>query len=148
MPALAWESLVPFCNLLVSASSSGLPVSAPTVTGKECSPGRMGKGHHGQRGRWSRASSSPLPPLADEGNADQHGAENALAYRGNLKKKKQKRFKRLNIFGKAPLPFTGQISEQMLCPGEVQEDACVFRCFLSWRMFAVESAPESICVSR
>lgn len=72
MAALAWESLIPFCNSPVSASSLGLPVSAPVVTGKECSPGRMGKGHHGQRGRWGQASSVQLPPLADEGNAHQH----------------------------------------------------------------------------
>lgn len=140
MAALACQSLIPFCNSPVSASSLGLPVSAPMVTGKECSPGRRGKGHCGQRGR--QASSVPLPPLADEGNAHQHRDKNRLAYRGNWKKKW---FKRLNILGKAPLPFAGQIREQTQCPGKVQ-DVCTFHGSLSWRMFAAESAPKNICV--
>lgn len=142
MAALAWESLIPFCNSPVSASSLGLPVSAPVVRGKECSPSRRGKGHHGQRGR--QASSVLLPPLAEEGNAHQHTDKNRLAYGGNWKKKK--RFKRLNILGKALLPFAGQIWMQMQCPGKVQ-DVCTFHGSLSWRMFAAESAPKNICVS-
>lgn len=83
MAALAWESLIPFCNSPVSASSSGLPVSAPMVTGKECSPSRTGKGHRGQRGRRGRVSSVLLPPLADEGNAHQHRDKNRLVHGGN-----------------------------------------------------------------
>lgn len=85
----------------------------------------------------------PLPPLADEGNAHQCRDKNRLAYGGNWEKKW---FKRLNILGKAPLPFAGQIWEQMQCPGKVQ-DVCTFHGSLSWKMFAAESAPKNICVS-
>lgn len=74
---------------------------------------------HGERsprakGTLGPGERAPLLPIADEGNANQHRAENIPALK--------KRFRRLNILGKAPLPFTGQISQQMLCPGKVQED--------------------------
>lgn len=71
----------------------------------------------------TRQAAVLLPPLADEGNAHQHRDKNRLAFGGNWEKKK--RFKRLNILGKAPLPFAGQIWEQMQCPGKVQ-DVCTF----------------------
>lgn len=69
----------PFCKLLVSASSSGLCGRSRMVTGKECSPGRLGKGHRGQRGRGAGRFGAPSP-------AHGHTAESVLAPRGGRTK--------------------------------------------------------------